>query len=452
MSDDILDVLVAGAGTAGVLTTTRLIHENSELKIALLEKEKIAGGRVRAVSDEHNLWSFGLNHISKSLYQYWDQTLKLDPESLDISESKALPLNRIGVLAAAKVTELPTSDWFSKKGARAIGGGAAARDWKLVDSLSEAITSGKRKEQSFQGAWDGTRKSPAGIVIEHMAASFGIPDLWSCSTQALLHRAQHFSSSLMTGDWTVPMATLIERISASKNTSYYCDCTIIGASYNTDENHWIVSTRGGVFRAKTLVVAQSPWDALNWLPKSYWPTDLLQSTIKSKPTSVVVLSEQLEPECLAEIDLPQITLIPAEGVQIHALPAGELCYQATIDFEISLQAPDVGKAVRRLKRARKKLKSTFPQMVAHGEHIALHPVGWAQPTGFADQRHRPKMTPSNLNSENLLFCGDAYGPHLDGDQNIIESSLKVSELLTTGTNFEPDLPNNQDQEAGEDER
>jgi len=449
---DVLDVLIAGAGTAGILTAARLIHDEPELKVALVEKEKIPGGRIRSVSEECNLWGYGLSHISKSLLQYWDQTLKLDPECIDISEANASPLNRIGVLAAAKISELPVAEWFSKKGARAIGGGAAARDWKSIDTLSEAFAAGKKKEQSFQGAWNGTRKSPAGIVIEHMAASFGIPDVWSSSTMALLHRAQQFSSDLMVGDWNVPLETLITRIENHENASYHSDCTIIGASYQQEEKHWVVSTRGGIFLTKTLIVAQSPWDALKWLPKSYWPTDLLQLAIKTKPTSIVVLSELLEPESKEQIDLPQITLIPAEGVQIYLLPSGELCYQATIDFETSLQAPDVGKAVRRLKRARKKLKSAVPNLESSGEHIALLSVGWAQPTGFSDQRMRPKMDPTNLNTNTLMFCGDAYGSSLDGDQNIIESSLNIANTLANAPTTEPAVLNIDEQEAGEDER
>jgi len=449
---DVLDVLIAGAGTAGILTAARLIHDKPELNIALIEKEQIPGGRIRSVSEEHNLWGYGLSHISKDLVQYWDQTLKLDPESVDISEANVAPLNRIGVLAAAKISELDVNDWFSKKGARAIGGGAAARDWKSIDALSESMASGKKKEQSFQVAWNGTRKSPAGIVIQHMAASFGIPDVWSSSTQALLFRAQQFSSDLMVGDWNAPLETLISRIKNHEHADYHDDCTIIGASYQTEEKHWIVSTRGGTFAAKTLIVAQAPWDALKWLPKSYWPTDLLQLAIKTKPTSVVILSELLEPECMGQVDLPQVTLIPAEGVQIYLLPSGELCYQATIDFETSLQAPDVGKAVRRLKRARKKLKSAVPNLESTGEHIALLSVGWAQPMGFTDQRMRPKMDPKNLNSETLMFCGDAYGSSLSGDQNIIESSLSIAHSLSNSQDQELTTVSSNEQEAGEDER
>src|SRR5690606_976179 len=104
-----------------------------------------------------------------------------------------------------------------------------------------------------------------------------------------------------------------------------------------------LETEKGPVLAGKLIVAQPPWQATAWLPRSCWPGHVLSLASKTKPVSVVVLAETLKQD--APEDLPDVVIVPAEKVQIIRNGVREICFQATIDYELSLQAPAVIKAV-----------------------------------------------------------------------------------------------------------
>ena len=103
--------------------------------------------------------------------------------------------------------------------------------------------------------------------------------------------------------------------------------------------------------------------------------------------------------------------------------------QATLNFELTLSAPDVVKAVKRLRRARKKLLAAVPDLKTEGDHIALLPVAWSQPLAPNERKIMAKLGDYNFQKKHLAFCGDAYGPHLEGDKNIIGSAMKACDVL-----------------------
>lgn len=425
------DILIAGGGTAGVLLAARLRHARPDMRIKLLEKEDAPGGRVRSCIPGKGLWSYGLNFINQDLYRFWDETLKLDPDASDLQSSQAVRQDKVGVLSASKISDIKLEDFFATKGAKNIGGLAAMRDWKHVIEVSEALRSGKRKDQAFHSIWPGNKKSPAVIVLEQMMQVLGIPDLWSVSTAHLLAKAEEFATGRYLGDWEEALMGLAERLNADGTDSFQTGCHIIGAAYDETAKEWTVSARGGQSKAKVLVVAQTPWDALSWLPKTYWPAGLLQLAVKAKPVSCVVLSEVLGDAAASSLkDLPSVVLVPAENCHVIISPQGEVCYQTTIDYEISMQAPDVVKAVKRLKRARRKFITAVPEMTGSGEHLSLLPVAWSQPSAFNDRRLCEKTEDRFINSEKLLFVGDAYGRGYTGDNNLIRSVLNTYGRLT----------------------
>jgi glycine/D-amino acid oxidase-like deaminating enzyme len=429
MTDHLYDIAVAGAGAAGLLCAARLLEQDPKLKVIVLEKESGVGGRLRSTSSASRIWNYGLNQVSSKLYSFWDQTLKNNPDAPDLGEMSLNEVRTCGIISSNQIQTIAQGELFSKKGARAIAGAAAARDWANLEALKEALDSGKRKEQAFQTAWSGTQKSPSAIALEHIAASFGVADIWSSSTDILFAKGAKALERAYLGDWEQAMAPLVEVLNNREGSELLLDAEIIGAAFVEADHNWTLTTRKGQVVAKRLVVAMTPWDALRWLPKNYWPTELLQMTIKCKPISAVVLSETIShlPE---HAELPDRLLVPAEGVQILISPNKDICYQATIDFEVSMQAPDVVKAVRRLRRARKKLLQAVEGLETAGDHLALVPVGWAVPSGHTDRRYVEKMNRSAINTEVLLFCGDAYGAHLDEDDNFTESLLAVCERLT----------------------
>ena len=104
--------------------------------------------------------------------------------------------------------------------------------------------------------------------------------------------------------------------------------------------------------------------------------------------------------------------------------------QATLNFELTLSAPEVVKAVKRLRRARKKLLAAVPELKVDGDHIALLPVAWGQPLAPNERKVMAKLADFKFQAKHLLFCGDAYGPHLEGDKNIIDSALKACDIMS----------------------
>ncbi len=422
-NDATYDVIIAGAGPAGVLAAARLKATTPELRVLLIEKDPWLGGRLRSSSTRAGAWSYGLNTISHKLFDFWDQTLKASPEAPELHEFAKSRQERYGVLFGSKMSEFPTEQLFSIKGARALGGMAAGRGWKQVEELLGAATE-DRGAKVFAQAWPGTRKDPAAVVLEQYAACVGIPDLWASNALALKQRADYQLQKPHTGQWETAMQHIIDSLG---DLDVRKPCRIIGARREAEQ--WFIDTEQGEFCGRSLVVAQPPWLALSWLPKSYWPTPVLNLAMKTRPVSVVVLSEVLK----QPIDLPDVCIIPSEQVQVLVNKENsEICFQATLDYEMSLNAPTVVKAVKRLRRARKKLLAAYPEMMTEGDHLALLPVAWAQSPIQTDRRYMEKLA-KDFNTPTLAFCGDAYGASYDGDENFIASLLGTCNAIALET-------------------
>lgn len=416
MTEYTADIVIAGAGLSGVLCAHRVAQQCPDKKILLIDREAMPGGRLRTSDPGRAAWSYGLNYLSRELYTELLKELTAQEADFAIRQSQ-----QFGVLSANKVSEVATHEVFTKKGARALGGLVASKDWQLMDDLRASFE--QKSDTSFQNAWPGNRKSASAVVLEQMVPVLGIPDLWSTSVRFLIEKIKEFGDQRWIGDWESLLQALIAQMPG--NVSCVFSSTIVGAQF--EEKNWRISMRGGVIHAQKLVIAQSPWDALFWLPKKFWPPTLLQFAVKAKPVSVVVLSEVLED---SKRDFPDLCLIPAEEAHAVLSPTGDLCFQTTIDYEISLQAPDVVKAVKRLKRARRKLQAAVPELVGKGEHLALVSVAWSQSPAMSDRRFVSKMTDRHMNSEHLLFCGDSYGRSACGDTNILQSIASVVARLS----------------------
>ncbi len=414
------DVIIAGAGISGLLTAHRYCVANPEGKVLILEKDSRVGGRIGTIEGDSR--GTGFNAVTPRLYEFWNQAIKHDPEADDLPSMVSDKQSRTAVLMGNKFSEVDTKLLYSDKGARALGGLAAQRQWPEVTKLFE---SENKFDKTFAEVWKAPRKSPATMVLETYAQAFGITNIWESTPGAIAERGSFYVSEPYTGDWSPALHALIKKYTDSGQITLLTSARIFDADHDGDE--WHVKTAQGHFFGERLVVAQAPWTASQWLPKKLWPTPLLSVINKTKPVSLVILSCPVEAGDTK--DLAQMIVIPAESVQATVSPK-EIVFQATIDYELSLQAPDVVKAVKRLKRAHRKLLAAAPEIKTGIERLALVPVAWAQSPNMMERKHLDRLKMDSVQDRHLAFCGDAYGQSLNGDDNLIESVVSASEAIT----------------------
>lgn len=408
------DVIIAGAGLAGLLCLRELSRAHPQWRFIVIEREPVIGGRLRPTLAEEGSWGCGLQAMSSELFDYLAMSLALrDTEAM----AKFRPRCQLGVLAAQKINRVQGASLLALDFVKAIGGPAAVRDWPKVLELfaKEGADSLQDHGQAFAQVWSGDRKSPALIVLEHLAHLWGVPELGPASAKTLAVRALQADRGQWIGPWYQLFDGLLEELQLDNRLKLVTSGQIMAAQF--EDKIWQLASTAGVFQGKRLVVAQSPWEATAWLPKDLWPSRLLNIASKTKPVSLVSLTEL---RLSTDVDLPDTLLIPADDIQVQ-IDSTQICYQATLNFELTVQAPAVVKAVKRLKRARKKLQISCPELRTEGEHIALIPVAWAQTVAPAEQRWLEKIDSGHSQKSQLVFCGDAYGSDLNSERNLLSS-------------------------------
>jgi glycine/D-amino acid oxidase-like deaminating enzyme len=272
------DIVIAGGGAAGVLAAARLAAAHPKARIALLEKDAALGGRLRTTSHpeqrEGSLYSYGLNAISERLFDFWQQTLRQDAETDDAAVmSGVASQTKVGILAGTKISDVDIDLWFSSKGARALGGYTAARQWEEVDHIvhkqragataakadeaeddsadEEAEVEGKLK--SFGHYWSKPRKAPAAVVLEFFGGAFGIPDVWSTHPTAIAERAGFHGTKLRCGALANVLRQTTEQPTFRDCVQVFTHTRIANAKYENEQ--WSIDAEGGAFSAPVLVVA-----------------------------------------------------------------------------------------------------------------------------------------------------------------------------------------------------
>jgi glycine/D-amino acid oxidase-like deaminating enzyme len=429
------DVIIAGGGCSGLLTAARLADAHPDMKILVLEKEEVLGGRLRSNTPEATRHSYGLNAIDYKLFNFWNQSLKSDPEAPELESIIDRRHKTFGSLAGGKILQADVTEWLSDKGSRIIGGYAAKRQWPKMEEVikqGELTTANEenseeaedsKKVESMGSLWKLARKAPAAVVIDHFSNAFGIPDVWGAATQAVSARGHMLASSMHCGNFERALELLVEhfgeRIVVERN------ATIVDA-IKTDDESWEIETQSEKYCTDSLIIAHPPWQALDWFKRDNWPTALLSLVSKTKPTSTVVLSTTIK---AGEANIPDLIMVPSEKTQILRNTETEITIQATIDFEVSLQAPEVVKAVKALRRTARKLMKQVEGLELEGAHIALMPFAWPKSSASKDHRFYTKIMKKPINTKSLSFVGDAYGASYDGDQNIINSVVGVCEVF-----------------------
>jgi predicted NAD/FAD-dependent oxidoreductase len=410
-----------GGGVAGLLAAQRLCVARPEFKVLLVEMKSKLGGRLVTGGTAHE-FGYGSQAITPKLYEFWNQALKTDPEADDLPSIMNHRNARAAILMGSKLTELDMADLCNEKGARALGGLAASRQWSDLKTLFE---SDHKFDHTLADLWKSPRKSPAPMVLETYSQAFGISNIWEASPGCIAEKASMITSKMFAGDWQSAFDALIGKFVARHQLDIKFDARVIHAEYS-QESGWTLDTAQGEFFGRKIIIAQSPWAASQWIPKALWPSALATIVNKTKPVSTVTLScpvESGDPSVL-----PDLIFIPSENCHAY-ISSKEIVFKTTIDYEMSMVAPDVVKAVKRLKRAHRKFTAATPDLVTGIEHLALLPVTWAQSPNFSERKYLDKLKFNSVQHAHMGFCGDAYGVNLDGDANIIESVVASSEAI-----------------------
>ncbi|MBC7530509.1 MAG: hypothetical protein H7318_02960 [Oligoflexus sp.] len=360
--------------------------------------------------------SCGLQSASSELYDFVMGTL--GPQN---ANELIQPLKSFGVMIGQKIQELRFEQLTTVDMARAIAGGAATKDWAAI----EQILGAERSEDAFNQLWKGDRKSAALVPLEQLAHFWGVPELTGSSIRPLQNGFRDARKGLWTGRWDLLFDEMLSTLRFENRLKVFNRAQIMSAKY--EEKTWTVSSTNGTFNSPRMLVAQSPWEAILWLSKDLWPSRLINIASKTKPVSLVMLSE-LNPFQ----GLPDVLFVTAEDVQVISLP-GQICFQAPLNYELTVQAPAVGKTIKRLKRARKKLSLVYPELGPEGaEHMALLSVGWTHSIHPPEYKWFEKLDATHVQKKHLGFAGDCIGAEGSGDLNLITSVQDACSMLLHG--------------------
>lgn len=417
--------IVVGGGLAGALAVNRLGRSNPQSTFILLEKESMLGGRIKSGATAETS-GLGLGAISSRLYEYWNQSLKSDPEGLDLPSYQADRQAETGILIGNKVSCFSTDQISKPSGAKVLGGFAASKQWPdLLNALAPKDSESKR---SLAEQWTAPRKSPAPIVLETFAGALGVTDIWDTTTDMISQRLESISDRPFFGDWNRAIDALLDPLIEANRCKVVYHAQVIHADFE-EVNGWTVDTSVGEFHGDQVIVCHAPWTAAQWLPKQYWPSSFATIVSKTKPVSLVTLRAPIEAKAdTTATPIPQIIFVPSEGCHC-VIHSQEVVIQTCIDYEMSVVAPDVVKSVKRLKRALKKFRLAYPDLKLGTDKVALVPVGWAQPLSISERKIIEKVKFAQMQSQRLMFCGDGYGSSSDGDSNLIESIQNVLEVV-----------------------
>lgn len=393
MVEEIQDITIVGAGVTGLLLAGRIHRQMPSISITVLEQESRLGGRItgRDVS---------LHAIIPELMHFWDQTLKIDPESPDLYELAAIhKQDAIGILVGQKVRLYERQELFSAATIKLLGNTATAKSWENLSTLPAP-----RRNKSLK-SYDSILFS----VCTRLALMSGVPD----------------TATLSVADWQEKVFALAHQDRSIATWTRACTHTVAGVTVNTDcrvvatrreQDCWVLTTKRGTYRSRTLVVAHPPWLVKEWLPAQYWPVPLAKATRRVRPISSVCLTQKIS----TDTDILPCLFISQENVPAVVFGT-EIVFALPITFETRLNAPKVAVAVTRLKRAARYLRRVYPTISDDQFQISLTPVAYASPVG-------EKCEEKGIN---LFFCGDSYGERENGDSNIVDSVLYVSDRLTT---------------------
>ena len=419
-------MIIAGVGLAGILFAAKYLSQYPGHRILLLDKEPVTGGKLAdhslesgANTKKKSFYPPGLTMISPRLFDYMQHSLYDLSGEKDPALPALQPLEKASILTAGHFSDFSWNDWRSNESFRIFGGNAALREWEsFISLISEGLS---EKDQNFSRLWQAGKKSAAIYALKSFLPFCGIPDPLKATPQAISVRYKSLQDGYYAGPWSMLRASNLNKL--LKGADIKTSCRVVEARF--ENSRWALDTSKGSYFGGALVVAQHPSEALVWLDQHACPPPILLAGLKTRPASVVILNLTGP-----RLNLPTTPcFIPAEECYGLQTSEGSATLHTVIDYERSLDAPSVVKAIRRLRRAAKKLEKAAPEFSIGHEHLALAPVGWSYSGSPGEKKILEQLDPNNIQSRQLLFCGEAYGPSWNPDENLIRSVTSACNTL-----------------------
>lgn len=406
------DIAIVGGGLAGVLVANRL-HSSFKGSVILLDSHPSLGGKARPSSWDTRQWSPNSGFMSEKLYQFLANLLQSDP-SLESKEDLSFKPASLALFVQNKILPIKSLSSKESKIPKTLGGLAAQKQWlNLWDKIFGPL---QDNEHLLSKSLHLTHKDSLAATLKLISYSCGLSSWLSSSPKAMDERCQYIDS-LGSTDIFEDLSSLFSTEESDCQFTLGFEEQVISAV--KEDSFWFVKTNKQKLKAKRLIIAHSPWEALGWLDRKELPQKLLQMTLRSKPTSVVCLTKKIKTDCEGLYDR---MIIGSESV-VMKKSYGNLCFTYSLDYESSINATEVTKAIKALRRAALKITKFFPELELEEESIALHPVAWGQSAQAKDKSYVEKLGDYDFFREDLLFCGESYGTSYRPDENIIKSVL-----------------------------
>lgn len=412
------DVVIVGAGIAGILVANRLLS-STKAKIALVDSHPVVGGRSRCIDWDKKQWAANSGFMSEKLYSFVSNAFVSNPLHAKKS-SLGFKLVSTAILTQNKIVKFSSLLDKNIQIPKVLGGLNAQKQW--LNLWDKAFGSLQENDKSLAKSLNITSKDPLASTFKLMSYWTGVSSWLHVLPRAIKERNEYLSSL----GSQVSLYELYNLLVDEENCDGFSLCLeekIISANFSDD--FWQLKTSKRLLRAKKIIVSHSPWEALSWLNREDFPQALLKMALRSKPTSIVALTKKI---ISSSDDLYDQTIIASERV-IAKKVGNNFCFTFSLDYESSISAPEVTKAIKALRRAASKLEKFVPDLVLEKEYIALYPIAWGQSTSVQDAGYIKNLSDYSFFKKNLAFCGESYGESYRPDENIIKSVLACARYL-----------------------
>lgn len=435
INSEYADVGIVGAGLSGILTALRLAHSFPQKKIVLLEMGKKIGGRGRLVRFSGELSGGGMSLVTGELVDFIQRTLQPVMDTSNVCDGSVLPVKKASVVQQQKLKVCSWNDYFSEAGLKSFCGRDIARLWIEFEAKICQIPV-EQRDAPLSKFWSESKKHPALRPLEQWLHPLGFSDdLLTWAVRCLLERLDYMRSIHGRLLWERFESVLNDCEGVLDNLLIRRESQVLSAQRNPDSG-WSLRGQGFELNCGYLVSAVHPRLLTDWIDVSELPRPIVQQSIKVPPTSMVMITQTM-PELIGlwESETPNFTdqtWVLAENTTFQPQEDGLGCLKTWVDFEQSLEAPSVVKAIRRLRRAREKLSKSLDlgSPVTSQEHIALIPVAFSGGSSPAVSRLNQYLgLEQAVHGKGLSFCSDALGVGLSSDKNIVASVVRVCDKV-----------------------
>ena len=117
------------------------------------------------------------------------------------------------------------------------------------------------------------------LFVSQWAPVWGVGDLWQMSLSDFVEKKSSFTNSLYSGRVNELITKLVGTLKEKAEVKFITSCRVMDAKKTGSV--WTIKGTSEVLTAEKLLVAQNPWEAMQWLSKDYWPTRLVQVAAKA---------------------------------------------------------------------------------------------------------------------------------------------------------------------------